>query len=51
VILFHTDATGEFLSEIWDREGIIFSEVNPDKVPDLRAQDPWCRGQRPELYR
>jgi (R)-amidase len=46
-----TDATGELISEIWDREGIIFADVNPDKVPNLRAQNPWYRGQRPELYR
>ena len=46
-----TDATGDLLSEIWDREGLIFADVNPDKVPKMRAQNPWYRGQRPELYR
>jgi predicted amidohydrolase len=46
-----TDATGDLLSEIWDREGLIIEDVYPDKVPNLRAQNPWYRGQRPELYR
>jgi predicted amidohydrolase len=46
-----TDATGKPLSEIWDHEGIIVTNVFPDKVPDLRANNPWYRGQRPELYR
>jgi predicted amidohydrolase len=46
-----TDATGDLLSEIWDREGLIIADVCPDKVPNLRAQNPWYRGQRPELYR
>jgi (R)-amidase len=46
-----TDATGKLLSEIWDHEGIIVTNVLPDKVPALRAKNPWYRGQRPELYR
>jgi len=46
-----TDATGRLLSEIWDHEGIIVTNVLPDRVPDLRAKNPWYRGQRPDLYR
>ena len=46
-----TDATGDLLSEIWDHEGLIITDVYPDRVPSLRAQNPWYRGQRPELYR
>jgi predicted amidohydrolase len=46
-----TDATGKLLFEIWDHEGIIVTNVLPDKVPALRAKNPWYRGQRPELYR
>jgi omega-amidase len=46
-----TDATGKLLAEIWDREGIIMTNVAPAKVPNLRAQNPVYRGQRPELYR
>ncbi len=46
-----TDVTGKLLSEIWDHEGIIVTNVLPDKVSALRAKNPWYRGQRPELYR
>jgi (R)-amidase len=46
-----TDATGKLLSEIWDHEGIIVTNVLPDKVPPLRANNPWYHGQRPDLYR
>lgn len=46
-----TDAMGKLLSEIWDHEGVIVTNVFPDKVPALRAENPWYRGQRPELYR
>lgn len=46
-----TDATGKLLCEIWDHEGIISTNVFPAKVPALRAQNPWYRGQRPDLYR
>jgi predicted amidohydrolase len=46
-----TDATGKLLAEIWDREGIIITNVVPARVPSLRAQNPAYRGQRPELYR
>ena len=45
-----TDATGELLGEIWDQEGIILAQVFPEKVPSLRRQNPWFRGQRPDLY-
>jgi omega-amidase len=45
-----TDATGDLLTEIWDHEGVIIKDVYPDKVRDLRAQNPWYRGRRPELY-
>ena len=46
-----TDATGNLLSEIWDHEGFKVADVCPGKVPNLRAQNPWYVGQRPELYR
>ncbi len=46
-----TDATGELLAELWDHEGIIIKDVYPEKVKDLRAQNPWYQGRRPELYR
>lgn len=46
-----TDASGKLLSELWDREGLIIADVFPDKVPLMRAENPWYRGRRPELYR
>ena len=46
-----TDATGKLLAEIWNREGIIITDVFPATVSSLREQNPWYRGQRPELYR
>ena len=46
-----TDATGKLLCEIWEHEGIIVTNVLLDKVSDLRANNPWYRGQRPDLYR
>ena len=46
-----TDATGKLLTEIWDNEGIIVTNVLPDKVSALRADNPWYHGQRQDLYR
>ncbi len=46
-----TDATGTPLAEIWEQEGVIIADVYPSEVPNLRAQNPWYHGQRPELYR
>lgn len=45
-----TDADGKLLAEIWDHEGIIVADVDPDRALRLRAANPWYRGQRPELY-
>jgi predicted amidohydrolase len=45
-----TDAHGNLLAEIWDREGIILKDIFPADVPALRAKNPWYHGQRPELY-
>jgi len=46
-----TAASGECLAEIWDREGIILYDVNPDNALDLREKNPWFKGQRQDLYR
>ncbi len=46
-----TDASGKLLGEIWDHEGVIATSIFPAKVPALRDNNPWFRGQRPELYR
>lgn len=45
-----TDADGFLLAEIWDEEGIILADVSPARALDLRAQNPWYRGRRPDLY-
>jgi len=45
-----TDADGKLLAEIWDKEGIILADVSPAGALGLRAENPWYRGRRPELY-
>ena len=45
-----TGAGGELLAEIWDKEGVITTDVSPEAALALRASNPWYRGQRPELY-
>ena len=45
-----TAADGRLLAEIWDQEGVITADVDPAAALALRAQNPWYRGQRPELY-
>lgn len=39
------------LAEIWDREGIIYADVEPGQVQAAREQNYNFRGQRQELYR
>ena len=46
-----TDKDGSLLAEIWDKQGIIYADVDPSAVPDARNQNPWFRGQRQDLYR
>ncbi len=45
-----TGADGKLLAEVWGREGVILADVCPEEVPALRENNPWYRGQRPELY-
>ncbi len=45
------DADGRLLAEVWDREGIIYADVEPGKVMELRKRNPWYTGQRRDLYR
>ena len=45
-----TDYEGRLLAEIWDREGVIFADIDPDKAILHRQQNPWFRGLRPEIY-
>ena len=46
-----TDKDGSLLAEIWDKEGIIYADVDPGAVLAARHQNPWFRGQRQDLYR
>lgn len=46
-----TNFDGSVLAEIWDKEGVIFADVDPAGVLSAREQNPWFHGQRPELYR
>ncbi len=45
-----TDSDGTLISEIWNREGVIYANVVPDKVVEDRKRNPWFRGQRRDLY-
>lgn len=45
-----TAASGQLLAELWDAEGVIVADVEPQEVPRLRNENPWYRGRRPELY-
>jgi predicted amidohydrolase len=45
-----TDANGSLLAEIWDEEGIVLADVFPARALEMRAENPWYRGRRPELY-
>jgi (R)-amidase len=44
------DARGDLLAEIWDEEGVILADVDPDEVAALRATNPRFTGQRRDLY-
>lgn len=46
-----TGQDGSLLAEIWDKEGIIYANVEPSTVQTARDQNPWFRGQRQDLYR
>lgn len=45
-----TDADGTLLADLWDREGVVVADVLPAKALELRAGNPWYRGQRRDLY-
>lgn len=45
-----TDADGNLLADIWDQEGVIVADVDPAKAMDMRVENPWYRGQRPDIY-
>jgi predicted amidohydrolase len=45
-----TDHNGDALSEIWNREGIIYADVDPEAALRARETNPWYKGRRPDLY-
>lgn len=45
-----TGPKGELITEIWDKEGIIMSDVYPGQVEKIRQENPWYKGLRPDLY-
>lgn len=45
-----TGHDGGLLKEIWDSEGVIHADVDPNEVPGARKRNPWYTGRRPELY-
>ena len=45
-----TDHDGGLLTEIWDKEGVIYADVDPGAVPGARSNNPWYTGRRSDLY-
>ncbi|MCC6446875.1 MAG: carbon-nitrogen hydrolase family protein [Armatimonadetes bacterium] len=45
-----TGETGALMAELWDSEGVIIADVWPERGPSLREVNPWCCGQRRDLY-
>jgi 5-aminopentanamidase len=45
-----TGPKGELITEIWDKEGIILGDVYPGQIGQLRKDNPWYQGLRPDLY-
>jgi len=45
-----TGPSGQLLAEIWDQEGIIVHDVNPEDALAQRETNPWFVGQRRDLY-
>lgn len=45
-----TNYDGSLLAEIWDAEGVIYSDVDPGSVPAARKNNPWYVGRRSDLY-
>jgi predicted amidohydrolase len=43
-------AGGELLSEIWDKEGIIYADVDPEEALKMRKRNSLYIGQRRDIY-
>jgi len=45
-----TNYDGNLITEIWNKEGVIYADIDPAAALLARASNPWYRGRRPELY-
>jgi len=45
-----TNHNGDLITEIWNKEGILYADIDPAAAILARADNPWYRGRRPELY-
>jgi predicted amidohydrolase len=45
-----TNYDGGLLAEIWDNEGVIYADVDPQEALEARPQNPLYRGRRTDLY-
>lgn len=45
-----TGPSGQLFAELWDKEGIIITDVDPDDALIQRQKNPWFVGQRRDLY-
>ncbi len=45
-----TGPGGEVIAEIWDKEGVIISDVYPGKIPELRKNNSYFMHRRNDLY-
>ena len=45
-----TNHDGALLAEIWNREGVIYADVDPQEALKARAGNPLYRGRRSDLY-
>ena len=45
-----TNHNGRLLTELWDKEGVIYADVEPGAVPRVRSRNPWYVGRRSNLY-
>jgi predicted amidohydrolase len=46
-----TNYDGKLLTELWDKEGVLYADVDPEAAARARHRNPWFVGYRPELYR
>ena len=45
-----TGAEGELIEEIWDDEGILYADVYPGEIAEIRNKNPWYTGLRSDVY-